>query len=370
MNILKKKKIIIKIGSALLLKDNEVRVSWLKKLAQDIKILQQNNIGIIIVSSGSVSIGKKYINADRMTAAKRRALASIGQAELTSSFYQAFKNENINIAQILHTGGEYLNRQNYLNAIATFKILLDNKVVTIINENDSILTEDIKIGNNDKIAARIAQMSDAGLMILLSDVDGLYDKNPKLHLDAKLIHKIDKITPEIESMAGDTVTKFGTGGMKTKIEAVKMAFNAGCDVIIANGVIDHPIKNILETKNYSIFKSLSKKINAKKRWISDSLNFMGQITINEKAAMALIESGSSLLPVGVIKITGEFHKGDMVLISNEKNQKIATGVISYNSTISRLIIGKNSEEIKKIVKKNFCSELIHRDNLALNRLVS
>ena len=369
MDILKKKKIIIKIGSALLLKDNEIRTSWLEKLAQDIKILQDNNIGVIIVSSGSVTIGKKYIFADKMTASKRRALSSIGQAELTSSFYQAFIKQNIDIAQILHTGGEYLNRQNYLNAIDTFKILLDNKAVAIINENDTILTEDIKIGNNDKIAARIAQMSDADLMILLSDIDGLYDKNPKLHSDAKLIHQIDKITKEIEDMAGDTVTKFGTGGMKTKIEAVKMAFNAGSDVIIANGLINHPIKNILETKNYSLFRSHSKKINAKKRWISDSLNFKGKIIINEKAAKALIETGSSLLPVGVVAIEGEFHKGDMVLINDEKDKKIATGVTSYNSTIARSIIGKNSGEIRKIIKKDFHEELIHRDNLALTYLI-
>jgi glutamate 5-kinase len=365
MNILKKKKIIIKLGSALLLKDNEIRISWLEKLASDIKILQENNIGVIIISSGSVTIGKKYINPAKMTAAKRRALSSIGQAELTSSFYQSFKKYDLNIAQILHTGGEYLNRENYLNAIDTFEILIKNKTIAIINENDTILTEDIKIGNNDKIAARIAQMSDADLMILLSDIDGLYDKNPKLHDDAKLIHEILEITPEIENMAGDTVTKFGTGGMKTKIEAVKMAFNAGCDVIISNGLIDHPIKNILESEKYSLFKSHSKKINAKKRWISDSLNFKGRITINKKAAKALIENGSSLLPVGVTEILGEFHKGDMVLINDENNQKIATGVISYNSTIARSIIGRNSSEIKKIIHGNFVEELIHRDNLAL-----
>jgi glutamate 5-kinase len=366
MNILKKKKIIIKIGSALLLKNNEVRVNWLEKLAKDIKILQDHNIAVIIVSSGSVTIGKKYIKLKRMTDVKRRALASIGQAELTSSFYQAFKKQNLNIAQILHTGDEYLNRQNYLNAIDTFKILLKNKAIAIINENDTILTNDIKIGNNDKIAARIAQMSDADLMILLSDIDGLYDKNPKLYPDAKLIQKIEKITKEIESMAGDTVTEFGTGGMKTKIKAVKMAFNAGCDVIIANGLIDHPIKNIIETKNYSFFKSHSKKINAKKRWISDSLNFKGKIIINQKAARALIDNGSSLLPVGVVAIEGEFHKGDMVFINDDKNKKIATGVISYNSTIARSIIGKNSTDIKKIIKKDFSEELIHRDNLAIS----
>ncbi|MDA7704947.1 glutamate 5-kinase [Rickettsiales bacterium] len=369
MTILKKKKIIIKIGSALLLQNNQIRISWLEKLAEDIKILQDNNVGVIIVSSGSVTIGKKYIKAKRMTDAKRRALSSIGQAELTSSFYQTFKKYNLNIAQILHTGDEYLNRENYLNAIDIFKILLKNKTIAIINENDTILTEDIKIGNNDKIAARIVQMADADMMILLSDIDGLYDKNPKLHSDAKLIKKIDKITAEIENMAGDTVTKFGTGGMKTKIEAVKMAFNTGCDVIIANGLIDHPIKNIIDSENYSFFKSDRKKINAKKRWISDSLNFKGKIIINQKAAKALVENGSSLLPVGVMSIEGEFHKSDMVLIIDDKNQKIATGVISYNSTIARLIIGKNSAEIKKIVKKDFCEELVHRDNLALKRSI-
>tara|TARA_Y100000389_G_scaffold158294_1_gene159710 strand:+ start:32763 stop:33872 length:1110 start_codon:yes stop_codon:yes gene_type:complete len=366
MNILKKKKIIIKIGSALLLKNNEIRINWLEKLAKDIKILQDNNISVIIVSSGSITIGKKYINYSKITESKRRALSSIGQAELTSSFYQAFKKYNIHIAQILHTGGEYLNRQNYLNAIDTFKVLLDNKIVAVINENDSILTEDIKIGNNDKIAARIAQMSDADLMILLSDIDGLYDKNPKLHSDAKLIHKITEITEDIENMAGDAVSKFGTGGMKTKIEAVKMAFNAGCDVIISNGLVDNPIKNIIETNNYSLFESNNKKINAKKRWISDSLNFKGKVTINKRASIALIKNGSSLLSVGVIDIDGEFHKGDMVLVVDEKDKKIATGVVSYNSTIARLIIGKNTNEIKKIVKDNFSKELIHRDNLALN----
>lgn len=365
LDILKKKRIIIKIGSALLLKDNQIRTIWLEKLAEDIKILHQNNIEVIIVSSGSVTIGKKYIKDKKIDDIKRRALASIGQAELTASFHKAFSKQNLLISQILHTGNEYLDRENYLNAIETFKILLENKAIPIINENDPILTDDIKIGNNDKIAAKIAQMSDADLMILLSDINGLYDKNPKISKNAKLIHIINKITPEIEEMAGDTVTKFGTGGMKTKIEAVKMAFNSGSDVIIANGLIDHPIKNILESKNYSLFKSDNKKINAKKRWISDSLNFKGKIIINKRAADALKKNGSSLLPVGVVKIEGEFHKGDMVIITDEKNNKIANGVISYNSTIARSIIGKNSSEIQKIVKKNFLEELIHRDNLAI-----
>lgn len=360
-----KKRIIIKIGSALLVESGKIRNAWLKSMVEDIKYLRQKlNLEIIIVSSGSIALGKSYLNKignKKLSLEEKQSAAAIGQISLMSSYQAYFAKYKINVAQILLTGSESSERSKYLNARNTFNTLLKNDIIPIVNENDTITTEEIKIGDNDRLAARVAQMVDADLLILFSDVNGLYDKNPKTHKDAKFIPLVSKITKEIEKMASGAVSSLGTGGMSTKIVAAKMAFNSNCDTVIASGIVHHPIKS---ASQYTIFKSGNNKISSKKKWIIDCLNPKGEIAINQCAIEALIK-GSSLLPIGVEKISGHFFVGDIVAIKDINNNHIASGAVSYSSVEAKLVIGKKTPEVKKILGKKFKDELINRDNLAL-----
>lgn len=360
-----KKRIIIKIGSALLIESGQIRSAWLKSMVEDIKYLRQKlNLEIIIVSSGSIALGKAYLNkaaSKKLSLEEKQSAAAIGQISLMSSYQNYFAKHKINVAQILLTGSESSERSKYLNAKNTFNTLLKNNIIPIVNENDTITTEEIKIGDNDRLAARVAQMVDADMLILFSDVNGLYDKNPKIHKDAKFIPLISKITKEIEGMAGGSVSLVGTGGMFTKIMAAKMAFNSNCDTIITSGVVNHPIKS---ASQYTIFKAGYNKISSKKKWIIDCLNPKGEITINQCAIEALVK-GSSLLPIGVEKISGDFSSGDVVIIKDTVNNHIASGAVSYSSIEAKLVIGKKTPEAKKILGRKFKDELINRDNLAL-----
>jgi glutamate 5-kinase len=363
-----KKKIVIKIGSALLIEDGEIRNKWLDSLAKDIRDLKKYGMDIVIVSSGAIALGKKYLKnkSQKLKLPEKQAAAALGQIELMSVYKNHFAKYKINVAQILLTNDESETRSKYLNSRNTFNTLLANDTVPIVNENDSVATEEIKIGDNDRLAARVAQMIDADLLILFSDIDGLYDKNPKIHHDAKFIPLVEKITKEIEEMASGAISSVGTGGMAVKIKAAKMAFNLGCDTIITEGIPESPIKKLMTDGRYTIFKASKNKISSRKIWIADSLNPKGEIIINECAVEALMK-GSSLLPIGVVKITGNFSKGDQVLVKDEKKNHIATGLSSYSSIDAKLIIGKKTFDAKKIIEKNFKKELIHRDNMVVNK---
>lgn len=354
-SITDKKRIVIKVGSSLLVEDGKVRESWLQSLAADVTNLKKMGKEILIVSSGAIALGKIKLGTKNkiLKLEEKQAAASVGQIALMANYQSCFAKENINVAQILLTGDDSANRSRYLNARNTFNTLLANNIVPIVNENDTIATEEIKIGDNDRLAARIAQIINADLLILLSDIDGLYNKNPKTNPDAQFIATVENIDSAIESMAGGAGSDVGTGGMITKIKAAKMAFNLGCDTIIAKGLTSNPIQKIIDGARCTIFKSGGQKINAKKQWIADCLNVKGEAVINDCAVAALLKD-SSLLPVGVVKIIGEFNKGDVIFVKDENGKHLANGISKYSSSAAQLVVGKNNQE-----------ELIHRDDLVM-----
>ncbi|MFT5703423.1 MAG: glutamate 5-kinase, partial [Rickettsiales bacterium] len=307
------------------------------------------------VSSGAVALGREKLknNNTKLRIKEKQAAAAIGQISLMSHYQNTFSNLGMVVAQILITDDDSADRSRYLNTGSTIGVLLKNGAIPIINENDSITVEEIKIGDNDRLAARIAQISLANLLILFSDIDGLYDKNPKTNDDAKLIPLVETIDKKIEKMAGGAGSNVGTGGMKTKLKAAQMAFNLGCNSIIANGIERHPIEQIELTKRFTLFKADGKKINAKKQWIIDALSAGGEVIIDNFAVKALMNN-SSLLPVGVVELIGEFTKGDIVFIKDLKGRHIANGIAKYDSSTASLTIGKKRQK-----------ELVHRDDLVL-----
>ncbi len=368
LDIKNKKKLVIKIGSSLLVEDGNVREKWLKSFAKDVSDLVKKGFKIAIVSSGSVAFGREVLKAPKkkLSIEEKQAAAAIGQIQLMSSYRDYFAKQEIDVGQILLTASDCNSRQRYLNCQNTIKALQKNKVVPIINENDSVAVDEIKIGDNDRLAARVAQMISADALILFSDIDGLYDKNPKTHKTAKLIPEVLKVTKEIEKMAGGATSDVGTGGMTTKIQAAKMLKNSGCDVVITNGFTDNVLKKISEGKqSFTIFKSSVDVKKSRKQWISGFLNAKGEAIINECAVKALKTKRNSLLPVGVIAIKGKFEKGDAIFVKDEKGNHIGSGISSFSSTDAKKILKKNSKEVKKVLGKTSKKELIHADNLVI-----
>jgi glutamate 5-kinase len=364
----KRKKIVIKIGSSLLVEEGVVRENWLKDLALDISNLIKKNIEVVIVTSGAIALGKNFLKSKnkKLSLEEKQAAAAIGQIQLMSFYRSFFKKNNLEVAQILLTAADCNNRERYLNSQNTISTLLKNHIIPIINENDTVAVDEIKIGDNDRLAARVAQMISADLLILFSDIDGLYDKNPKTNKEAKLIFEVKKITKDIEDMAGGSSSNVGTGGMITKIKAAKMLNNSSCNTIITSGLVKNPLQKLLAGKqNYTIFYSENKNSKSRKKWLSGILNAKGEIVINICAKEALISKKISLLPIGVLKINGNFEKGEAVFVKDEDGNHIASGITSYSSYEAERIIGKNSNELKEILGKTAKKELIHIDNLVM-----
>lgn len=361
----KKKRIIIKIGSNLLLKNDQINQEWLESLVLDVVDLKKSGKEIVIVTSGAIALGKNSLNKTlSLTLKEKQAACSIGQIKLMGCYQEIFGKYDINVSQILLTGTDSSNRDTYLNAKNTFLTLIENGVIPIVNENDTVATEEIRIGDNDRLAARVTQMIDGDLLILLSDIDGLYEENPKINPNAKFIDLVEKIDNKIEAMATTSISNVGSGGMITKIKAAKMAFNAGCDAIITSGFENNPIKNLINGAKHTLFKSNKKRIKAKKQWIVDGFISRGELVINDNAVKAL-KNGSSLLPVGVEKVEGKFEEGDNILIKDLKGNHIATGLSSYSFSNAKLIIGKNTKEIRQILSHDIKEELVHRNNMVL-----
>jgi len=362
-----RKKIVIKIGSSLLVENASVREEWLKSLASDISELLSKNIEIVIVSSGAIALGKSFLKSKnkKLSLEEKQAAAAIGQIQLMSFYRDFFKKHNLDVAQILLTASDCNSRQRYLNSKNTIETLLKNHLIPIINENDTVAVDEIKIGDNDRLAARVAQMISADLLILFSDIDGLYDKNPKTNKDAKLISEVEKITKEVEEMASGAVSEVGTGGMVTKIKAAKMASTASCDTIITNGLVKNPLQKLLNGKqNYTIFHSEKNLATSRKNWLSGFLNAKGEVVVNSCARDALLSKKISLLPIGVTKIIGQFEKGEAIFIKDEDGNHIASGISNYSSSDAKKIIGKNSKEVKDIFGK-VKVEIIHIDNMVV-----
>ena len=357
--------IVIKIGSSLIVNDKRnIRKKWLLSFANDIKQLKSKNKKIIIVSSGAIALGCKKINYKKrnLKLDKSQAIASVGQIELINLFSKIFSKLKINISQILLTLDDTEERRRSINAKRTFENLFQLGYIPIVNENDTIATSEIKYGDNDRLASRVAQITNADTLILLSDVDGLFDKNPKIHKNAKLIKKISDLNKDIKNIKLKGMTEFGSGGMNTKIEAAKICNLAGCNMIIANGLLLNPIDQIEKKNNCTWFISKISKLQARKKWIISSISPKGEVIIDDGAKKALT-NGKSLLAAGIKKVFGKFNKGDHIRILDNKRKIFARGLSSFSSIEINKIMGCHSNEIEKILGYISKSEVVHKDDM-------
>ena len=365
MSLKNSKTIIIKIGSSLLVdKNKKIRKKWLLSFAKDIKNLKKKNKRIVIVSSGAIALGciRMKFNKQNLKLDKSQAVASIGQIELMNLFSNTFSKYDLNISQILLTLEDTEVRRRSINAKRTFENLFNLNFIPIVNENDTIATSEIKYGDNDRLASRVAQITNADLLILLSDVDGLFTKNPKIFKDAKLIKKITNFNKDIKNIYIKGKTEFGSGGMDTKIEAAKICNLAGSNMVIANGLYLNPIDRIDKKNNCTWFVSKVTKLDARKKWIISSISPKGKLIIDDGAKKAL-KNGKSLLAAGIKKVLGNFKKGDHVKVLDNKGKEFARGLSSFSSDEINKILGCHSNEIKKILGYISKSEVVHKDDM-------
>ena len=359
------KQVVIKIGSSLLIDGKKkIRKSWLLHFSKDIEELIKNKKKVIIVSSGAIALGCKKLNINKknLKIDKSQAVASIGQIELMNLFNEIFKKRKLNLSQILLTLEDTEIRRRAINAKRTFDNLFDLGFIPLVNENDSIATSEIKYGDNDRLASRVAQISGSDCLILLSDVDGLFDKNPKLNKNAKLISNVKEINNIVEKYVSKNISEHGTGGMKTKIEAAKICQISGCYMAIANGLINRPIQNIITNNYCTWFLPKISKLDARKKWIISSISPKGELIIDDGAIQAL-KKGKSLLATGILKINGKFNKGDHIKILDKNMREHARGLSSFNSDEILRIKGQHSSKISEILGYVSKSEVIHKDDM-------
>ena len=344
--------------------NKKIRKKWLSEFSKDIQELLKQNKKIVIVSSGAIAMGCKKLNLSKknLKLDKSQAVASIGQIELMNLFSETFLKFKINISQILLTLEDTEQRRRALNAKRTFDNLFQLGFVPIVNENDSISTSEIKYGDNDRLASRVAQISSADSLILLSDVDGLYTQNPKIYKNAKLLKVIKDIDQDIEKIATKSIGEHGTGGMKTKIDAAKICQLSGCKMAIANGLSLRPIKKIINDNNCTWFLPKISKLDARKKWIISSVSPRGELIIDDGAKQALT-NGKSLLAAGIKKVSGKFKKGDHIKILDKKNNECARGLSSFSSEEILKIMGHHSKEIEKLLGYISKSEVVHKDDM-------
>jgi len=365
MYINKFKKIVIKIGSSILIdKRGKPKKMWLRAFVKDIKLLKNKKKQIVIVSSGAIALGCEYLGIDKkgLKVDKSQAVASIGQIELMDFYKKTFDKSKIKISQILLTLDDTEQRRRAINAKRTIDNLLAMGIVPIVNENDTTATTEIKYGDNDRLASRVSQIIGADCLILLSDVDGLYTYNPKKSKKTKLIKTVKEIDENIKKYATKTENFYGSGGMKTKIEAAKICQLAGCYMAIANGNYINPIKKIIAGQKCTWFLPKISKLYARKQWIIGSIAPKGEIIIDHGAVNA-IRNKKSLLPAGVKKINGIFEKGDHVLVKDQNNVECARGLASFSSIEIEKIKGSHSSKIKNILGYSSREEIIHKDDL-------
>ena len=365
MSLKNSKTIVFKIGSSLLVDENKkIRKKWLSSFAKDIQKLSSKNKKIIIVSSGAIALGciKMSYNKKNLKLDKCQAIASIGQIELMNLFSNTFSKCKLNISQILLTLEDTEERRRSLNAKRTFENLFDLNFIPIVNENDTIATSEIKYGDNDRLASRVAQITNADTLVLLSDVDGLYTKNPKIFKDAKIIKKVKNLNEDLKNINLKGNNEFGSGGMNTKIEAAKICQLSGCNMIIANGLYLNPIDKIMRDNNCTLFLSKVSKLDARKKWIISSISPKGELVIDDGAKKAL-KNGKSLLAAGIKKVRGKFNKGDHIKILDKNNNECARGLCSFTSSEIHKILGHHSKEIERILGYTTKSEVVHKDDM-------
>jgi glutamate 5-kinase len=362
------KLVVVKVGSALLVDGakGELRRDWLKSLCGDIAGLTRGGVKVVLVSSGSIALGRRLLKLQpgELRLEESQAAAAAGQVRLAEAYADMLAAENIVAAQVLLTFGDTEERRRYLNARATLNTLVGLGAVPVINENDTVATAEIKFGDNDRLGARVASMMGADRLVLLSDVDGLYTADPGRDANAVHIPEVIAITPQIEAMAGGSISGLGRGGMTSKLIAAKIAMGAGCDVILAKGESLSPLSAIRGGARHTIFRASVTPAAARKRWIAGVLRPEGVLTIDDGAVRALGE-GKSLLPAGIRQIDGRFERGDAVVVKDREGREIARGLAAYNASDAERIAGKRTVEIEAILGYRGRDEMIHRDDLIL-----
>jgi len=366
------KRIIIKIGSALLVDPGTgaLRRAWVDSLAQDIAGLKAEGKEVILVSSGAIALGRARLGLSGtvLSLAQKQACAAAGQSELTRAYERALEPHNILTAQALLTLNDTENRRRWLNARSTLDTLLSLGVVPVINENDTVATDEIRYGDNDRLAARAAQMLGADVLVLLSDIDGLYTADPRSNPEAGHIAVIEKISPEVLAMAGaaNKASAVGTGGMVTKLAAARIAVLAGCHMSISDGRENNPIGRLRSGARHSWFVAEQNPKSARRQWISGSLKAHGTLIIDAGAVKALM-GGKSLLAAGVTALSGDFRKGDAVQVENSAGEEIARGLVAYDAVEAEKLLGLRSGDIVKVLGYDNGAALIHRDNLVMKK---
>ena len=363
------RRLVVKIGSALLVDDasGDLRRPWLAALAEDVALCIARGQEVLLVSSGAIAAGRRQLGltGPALKLEEKQAAAATGQIRLAHAYQEALALHGLGVALILLTPEDTEERRRHLNARATLNQLLALRAVPVINENDTVATAEIRFGDNDRLAARVAQMVSADTLVLLSDIDGLYTADPRRDRAARHIPEVRELTPEIEAMAGEAPPGMSSGGMVTKLAAARIAMAAGCRMAIARGETLHPLRALEEGAKATWFLPSSEPLTARKRWIAGSLNPAGVLVVDEGAAAAL-QRGTSLLPAGVVAVEGSFERGDAVKVRRRDGREIGRGLSAYSSADARAIAGHKSREIEAILGYRGRDEVIHRDDLVMS----
>ena len=361
MYLNKAKKIVLKIGSSNLV-DNRgnLKEKWLKSLVKDIEILRKKGKDFVIVSSGAIAFGQNYtkIKKKRLQIEMSQALASIGQIHLTNTYRKIFEKRKIKIGQILISPDDTEQRRRAINVKRTFENLIKLGAIPIVNENDTTATTEIKYGDNDRLAARVAQIISANVLINFSDIDGLYDSSEK----RKIIREVTNIDDKVYSFVENKKNSYGSGGMSTKLDAAKICMNSGCYMAIANGKHTNPLHKLVKKNICTWFLPKVSSLDARKKWIVSSIGSNGKIYIDNGASKAL-KNGKSLLPAGIVRVEGKFFKGENILVVDESGKDCARGITSFSSEEINKVKGLKSDQIEKILGYSSKSEIIHRDDM-------
>jgi glutamate 5-kinase len=361
-------RVVVKVGSSLLVdaQAGRLREAWLASLAADLAALHGAKRDLLVVSSGAIALGRAVLRlpGGPLKLEDSQAAAAVGQIALARTWTEALSHHGIIAGQVLVTLGDTEERRRYLNARSTVDTLLAWRAIPVINENDTVATSEIRYGDNDRLAARVATMVSADLLVLLSDVDGLYDAPPELNAAARHVPCVSRITPEIVAMAGGSASELARGGMQTKIEAGRIATNAGTHMVIASGRLDHPLRAIAEGARCTWFLTTANPVTARKKWIAGALEPKGTLAI-DGGAVAALRRGKSLLPAGVVGVDGDFARGDAVVIRGPNGAEVARGLCAYDVEDARKISGRSSAEIASILGFRGRAEMVHRDDLVV-----
>jgi glutamate 5-kinase len=364
------RRIVVKIGSALLTDSatGTLKRAWLDAIGDDVAELKRDDRDVILVSSGAIALGRHALRLEPGTLRleEAQAAASVGQINLAHAYQTIFKQRGLTAAQILVTPGDTEERRRYLNARNTMETLLKLGAIPVVNENDTVATSEIRYGDNDRLAARVATMMTADCLVLLSDIDGFYTAPPSQNPNAERLDVVAAITPEIEAMAGDAGTELSRGGMVTKLAAAKIAVSAGTHMVISSGKGLHPLKALSDGAPCTWFLASANPVTARKRWIAGTLEPKGAIVIDDGARAAL-NAGRSLLPAGLKSVSGQFERGEAVIIRDGAGRELGRGLVAYSAEEAALIAGRNSMEIEATLGYAGRAALIHRDDMALLR---